>query len=262
MSDSDALLETKHAPPEDDWLIDDSTKQLYLSLLPADKKGTRDRKAAKAEPPKLPVAGQERDGHSSAVEAQQNAEARVGLSDGWESPSRFLAYCALFLVLSFMLYRVIADCGSSTTASSAAHRTQIANQDVDRAMPVPNAPANLQVASSSLLPAYPLTGAASLTTAPALILLPDNPGQTTTQTLVVNNSTIYEFTFELEGKDLIVREGKAVFLPAGELTDSIASNLLFSKKSVNVKAGQSASFDVTLTVPRQTLVRGVLIVLK
>ena len=56
-------------------------------------------------------------------------------------------------------------------------------------------------------------------------------------------------------EDVVVKDGKRVFVPAGETPDGIAASAVFSQKSVLVKAFSSASVDLRVTLPPQTSVR-------
>lgn len=82
-------------------------------------------------------------------------------------------------------------------------------------------------------------------------------GQGLTQTLTLTNNTGVEFAFEMEAQDVVVREGKRVFVPAGETENSIASSAVFSQKQVIVKPYSPVSVDVRLTIPAQTSIRAV-----
>ena len=55
--------------------------------------------------------------------------------------------------------------------------------------------------------------------------------------------------FEMVAKDVIVRNGRRVFVSAGDLPGSIAATAVFSQKLVTVNPGQLASVDVTVTIP-------------
>ena len=82
-------------------------------------------------------------------------------------------------------------------------------------------------------------------------------GQGLTQTLTLTNHTTHEFAFQLEADDEIVKDGKRVFVPAGETEHSIAASAVFSQKTLVVKPNSSASVDVRLTIPAETRIRAV-----
>ncbi len=97
----------------------------------------------------------------------------------------------------------------------------------------------------------------SISLSPAVIMARGSFGQALTQTLTMSNQTGAEMTFVMEAFDEIVKDGKRVFVPAGELPHSVAATAVFSQKKVFVKAHSSASVDVHLTIPQETSVRAV-----
>ena len=123
--------------------------------------------------------------------------------------------------------------------------------------PAPSAgtqnPASPQAAPS------PATDASkpSISLSPAVIMAKGNFGQGLTQTLTLSNQTGRDFAFELVAEDVIIKDGKRVFVPAGETPNSIAATAVFSQKTVLIKPFSSASVDVRLTLPAQTSIRAV-----
>jgi len=97
----------------------------------------------------------------------------------------------------------------------------------------------------------------ALALSPAVVMLKGKPGQSATQRLTLSNRTQQAFSFEMVALDVIVRDGKRVFVSAGEIPGSIAATAVFSQQHVVVPAGQSVSVTVTLTVPPETSVRAV-----
>lgn len=85
-------------------------------------------------------------------------------------------------------------------------------------------------------------------------------GQGMTQTLTLSNNTSAEFVFEMEAQDVLVQDGKRVFIAAGETSNSIAASAVFSQKDVIVKPHSSANVDVRLTLPAKTDIRAVVAV--
>src|SRR5690348_995934 len=63
----------------------------------------------------------------------------------------------------------------------------------------------------------------SLSLSPAVVLARGAFGQSLSQTLTITNDTSNEFTFEMAAQDVIVKEGKRVFVPAGETEHSVAT---------------------------------------
>jgi len=108
-------------------------------------------------------------------------------------------------------------------------------------------------------PSVPMQGAQtappSISLSPAVVMAKGNFGQGLTQTLTLTNQTGREFAFEMVAEDVVVKDGKRVFVPAGETPDGIAATAVFSQKLVLVKAFSSASVDLRVTLPPQTSVR-------
>lgn len=98
---------------------------------------------------------------------------------------------------------------------------------------------------------------ASIALSPAIIMVRGKPGQSTTQTLTIVNHTGNEVRFSLVTEDVVVREGKRSYSPAGQIANGIASSSVVSPASVVVKAGEEASVQVTLTLPPETGQRAV-----
>ena len=97
----------------------------------------------------------------------------------------------------------------------------------------------------------------SLSLSPAVVLARGTFGQSLSQTLTITNDTTNEFTFEMAAQDVVVTDGKRVFVPAGESQHSIAATAVFSQKNVVVKPFTSASVDVRFTLPAETDIRAV-----
>jgi hypothetical protein len=97
----------------------------------------------------------------------------------------------------------------------------------------------------------------ALTVTPAVVMLRGDAGQSTTQRLRLTNGASHPFSFELVAEDVIVRDGQRIFAPAGSLAGSIAATAVFSQKNVTVKPGETVTVDVTITIPQNTPVRGV-----
>jgi len=104
----------------------------------------------------------------------------------------------------------------------------------------------------------PDTERSTLALSPALIMVHCKPGQSTTQTLTIVNHTASDLKFNLATEDVVVRDGKRVFLPAGQIADGIALTTVAAPAAVMVKAGDEASVQVTLTLPPATEQRAVI----
>ncbi len=112
------------------------------------------------------------------------------------------------------------------------------------------------------LDAPPAEPAPSLTISPGVIMVQAQPGQGTTQDISISNLTPVEFKFDLEAMDVAVRDGKRVFVPAGEMPGSIARTAVFSPPSVVVPPGSSATVQVTVTIPENPAMRAIVAVFR
>ncbi len=98
---------------------------------------------------------------------------------------------------------------------------------------------------------------ASISLSPAIVMMHCKPGQSATQTLTIANHTAGEVRFNLATEDVVVREGKRSYSPAGRIANGIAASTVASPPSVVVKAGEEASVQVTFTLPPETAQRAV-----
>lgn len=97
----------------------------------------------------------------------------------------------------------------------------------------------------------------SLSLSPAVVMTKGSFGQSITQTLMLTNGTSRPMAFDMVAEDAVVRDGKRVFVSAGELPGSIAATAVFSAPSVLVKPFSNATVDVHFTVPQGTNIRAV-----
>jgi hypothetical protein len=95
----------------------------------------------------------------------------------------------------------------------------------------------------------------SVSLAPAVVMVRCKFSQSYSQMLTLTNQTQQEFVFEMVAEDVVVRDGKRGFVPAGETPHGIAATAVFSQRQVVVKPGQSATVGVTFTVPAETPLR-------
>lgn len=82
-------------------------------------------------------------------------------------------------------------------------------------------------------------------------------GQGLTQTLSLTNNTPNEFVFDMQAQDVIVQDGRRVYVAAGETETSIAATAVFSQKQVIAKPYSTVTVDVRLTIPAKTQIRGI-----
>jgi hypothetical protein len=90
----------------------------------------------------------------------------------------------------------------------------------------------------------------TLSLSPSVVTAKGTYGQSLTQTLTLSNRTAGDFAFEMIANDVLMRDGKREFIPAGETPHSIA-------ESGVVKANSSLWVDVRITIPPETGVRAV-----
>lgn len=97
----------------------------------------------------------------------------------------------------------------------------------------------------------------SLSLSPAVIMAKGNFGQGLTQTLTLSNMSGGDLAFDLIAEDVIIKDGKRVFVPAGETPNSIAATAVFSQQTIVIKANSSGAVDIRLTIPAETNIRAV-----
>jgi hypothetical protein len=107
-----------------------------------------------------------------------------------------------------------------------------------------------------------LAGAQTLTLSPAVVPLGGHLGQSVRQTLKIDNATALALDFELQALDVVARNGRRVRLNAGEVAGSIAATAVFSARRVTVPARAARTVDVTLTLPRATSARAVVVLFR
>src|SRR5690349_8528261 len=92
----------------------------------------------------------------------------------------------------------------------------------------------------------------SISLSPAVVMAKGSFGQGLTQVLTLTNNTGMDLAFELQAQDIVVKDGKRTFVPAGETQNGIAASAVFTPKAVLVKAHTAASAEVRLTIPAKT----------
>jgi hypothetical protein len=102
----------------------------------------------------------------------------------------------------------------------------------------------------------------SLSLSPAVVVTQGSVGQSITQNLVLTNGTARDMAFDMVAEDVVVRDGRRVFVPAGELKGSIAATAVFSTPTVTVKPFSSTSVDVRFTMPAGSDIRGVVAIFR
>jgi len=102
----------------------------------------------------------------------------------------------------------------------------------------------------------------SLTLSPAVVMLRGTYGQSTTQHVSMTNGTSQPFACDVLVQDVIVRDGKRLFAPAGQTAGSIAATAVVSARSLNIRPGETAIVTVTVTIPQETSGRAVVVLLR
>jgi hypothetical protein len=110
-----------------------------------------------------------------------------------------------------------------------------------------------------LLLASMISQARSITLSPAVVPLRGAFGQSVTRSMTLRNDAEVVLEFELEARDVVVRDGTRVEIEAGELPDSIAASAVFSRARVAVPPHASATVELTLTLPVSTRHRAVVV---
>jgi hypothetical protein len=132
---------------------------------------------------------------------------------------------------------------------------QFLAEDESRTSASQSSPANQQSFQPSQQSSAVPPARSSVSLAPAIVMVRCKFSQSYTQMLTLINQTQQEFVFEMAAEDVVVRDGKRDFVPAGETPGSIAATAVFSQKQGVVQPGQSASVGVTFTVPPETSLR-------
>lgn len=105
-----------------------------------------------------------------------------------------------------------------------------------------------------------VTAASShLTLTPSTVEAHGTFGQSMIQALTLDNATPNTFDYRMEAEDVVVRNGKRVFVRAGELPNSIAATAVYSRNSGSVAPQTTETVSVRLTVPDRTAIRAVVI---
>jgi hypothetical protein len=99
--------------------------------------------------------------------------------------------------------------------------------------------------------------APSLALSPGVIQVNAQPGASSAHVMTMTNLTGAKFKFVLEAFDVVIREGKRVFIPAGETEGGIARSAVFDPPAIELNPGEAGKVKVTLTIPADPKVRAV-----
>jgi hypothetical protein len=118
--------------------------------------------------------------------------------------------------------------------------------------------AALLLAAVALVPAH----AQSIILRPAAVPLKGQVGQSVTQTLTLQNDSDIALEFDLQAQDVVVRDGRRVFVEAGKVEGSIAATAVMQPTHVRVEPRSSATATVMFTLPRGMRHRAVVALFK
>jgi hypothetical protein len=101
----------------------------------------------------------------------------------------------------------------------------------------------------------------SLALSPGVIQVKAQPGASSAHVMTLTNLTGAKFRFVLEAFDVVIHEGKRVFIPAGETEGGIARSAVFDPPAIELNPGESGKVKVTLTIPADPKVRAVVAII-
>jgi hypothetical protein len=106
-------------------------------------------------------------------------------------------------------------------------------------------------------PEQPQPTAGTLALSPGAIDVKALPGASNTQIMTMTNLTGTRFRFVMEAFDVVTRDGKRAFVPAGETEGGIAHSAIFTPPAIELNPGETGQVKVTLTIPAEPKVRAV-----
>ena len=109
----------------------------------------------------------------------------------------------------------------------------------------------------ALIVATAPAAADSIVLTPAAVPLKGEVGQSVSQTLSMRNDTDVPLDFEIRAQDVVVRDGKRVFVAAGRVPGSIAATAVIEPRIVHVEPHARASASVMFTLPKDMRHRAV-----
>jgi hypothetical protein len=103
---------------------------------------------------------------------------------------------------------------------------------------------------------------AAITLSPAVVMAAGTVGQSLSQRLSLRNTTPVDLIFDMVAQDVLIRDGKRVYVNAGEIPTGIANTAVFSAPRILVPRNTTQYVDVTLTIPQNTPVRAVVAIFR
>ena len=181
--------------------------------------------------------------HTKPTEANSGSESVVNPISPRRTLIKPIAYAACSLVAAYLMYRV----ASSASASLGASRVE------NLACAVQAEPPRLDSSDASDSP--------FVTLSPAVVQVESNPGQSVSYALTLTNHSKQQLNFHLTAADLAGEYGRLGTVPWSQSHTGPAVGVEFSPPTVDVKPGQTLSVNVTLTKPRDSAGRSILILL-
>jgi hypothetical protein len=234
-----------------DWLVENDVAKkalhdLYFETgsLPNQQPKVKAKEAEKPQTAEQPT-------HATApATVEPAASALSGAAQTSDRPwTKRMVIVALALIVAFVAYREMPNFEMSPSKAAAKHT---------RSPLIREAMARKQADNASLQSGMNLPALGSLAINPTVILARYQPGQSTSQTLTVDNQTPNTLSFGIEAEDLVAVDGVLTLVPAGDTPNSVAALAVFSQKFVQVGPMEKATVQLTLTWPASTNVRGVL----
>jgi len=105
----------------------------------------------------------------------------------------------------------------------------------------------------------PFAHGGQITVSPAAISLKGSAGQATTQTFRVRNFTDSVLRFVVEISDVKVKDGKRIFIPADQATESLASMSIAALTTFELQPGEEQLVPVTFVLPRLVTSRALVV---
>jgi virulence-associated protein VagC len=232
-----------------DWLVenDDARKALHAlyfetGSLPNQQPKLKLKEPEKANPAEQ--AGQIAPLPDVASDVSANNSNAKPSGNSWVKPAIFFT---IALCVGFGVYRVMPRLDTSSKPAAHHIKSPLIREALEKQ----------QAAEPTAQPGASLEAMGSLAVTPSVIMAQYSPGQSSTQTLTVDNQTPEAMTFAMEAVDVVAKGDQLVFVPAGDTPNSVAATAVFSEKFVRVELMDKATVQVTLTWPAATNVRGV-----
>lgn len=180
---------------------------------------------------------------TKATEGEQENESVVNPVPPRRSLIKPIAYAVSSLVATYLIYRV-ASITNASVGNAAVQKLACVMQPEPPALDSPDA-----------------SDSPSVTLFPAVVQVQSNPGQSVSYTLSLTNHSREQLNFQLTSADLAGKYGRLGTLPWSRSHTGPPASVEFSQPTVNVKPGQTLTFSVNLTEPRDSAGRSILIVL-